>query len=251
MYVAISTECLPQHSLQDAITKFSDLEYTRVELGIFPNSNHLTPQAVVDDLEGSLHTIRDSHRMTLVAFSCDFTGKGDEYYGQFAACAKLAKATKVVSITVPAAELGAPFNAEVERLRELVRLGGVEGVLVSVKTEAGRVTQDPDTALALCQNVKGLGITLDLSHYTYGPAAGANYEKLLPHVYHVDLRDTSKNAFQVRVGQGEIEYGKLITQLGRFNYQRALSVHITKDPNAEIDHDTELRKLRLLLESLV
>jgi sugar phosphate isomerase/epimerase len=235
--------------LEGALTKLSDLEYTRAEIGIRPGSPHLTPEAVLADPEAALHRCRDTHRLTLVAFALDFAAKGAAYYEQFAVCAKLAKATKVVSVTVPAAELGTPFNAEVERLRELVRIAGVEGVLVSIKSEVGRVSQDPETALALCKTVKGLGVTLDPSHYICGPHAGGSYDQLLPYVYHTQLRDTTRDKFQVRVGQGEIEYGRLISQLARFNYNRALSVAITRQP--DVDHDTELRKLRLLLESLV
>jgi sugar phosphate isomerase/epimerase len=71
----------------------------------------------------------------------------------------------------------------------------------------------------------------------------------MKYVYHVHLRDTSKKQLQVRVGQGEVEYGRLITQLERVKYNRALSVNITEMP--EVDHSSELRKLRLLLESLL
>jgi sugar phosphate isomerase/epimerase len=53
----------------------------------------------------------------------------------------------------------------------------------------------------------------------------------------------------VRIGQGEIDYGKLIGQLEGENYNRALSVHVP--PLADYDHRAELRKIRLLLESLL
>ena len=40
------------------------------------------------------------------------------------------------------------------------------------------------------------------------------------------LRDTGRSSaqFQVRVGQGELEYGRIISQLARFRYDRALTV---------------------------
>jgi len=150
---------------------------------------------------------------------------------------------------VPGAELGTPFNAEVERLQQLVAIASRDGVLVGVKTEAGRVTQDPDTAVVLCDNVKGLGITLDPSCYVYGPHKGGNYEQVMKYVYNTHLRDTTKDKLQVRVGQGQIEYGKLVTQLAKVHYNRALTVLITEMP--EVDHAAEMRKMRLLLESLL
>ncbi len=103
--------------------------------------------------------------------------------------------------------------------------------------------------MSLCDNVKGLGIMLDPSHYVCGPWNGRSYDHLLKHVVHVQLRDTKKDRFQVRVGQGEIEYGKIISQLALLHYNRAFSVNITKQD--DIDHIGELRKLRLLLESMI
>jgi sugar phosphate isomerase/epimerase len=185
----------------------------------------------------------------VVAYDVQIEAPGEAYYEQFGAVCKLAKATKVVTITMPSCELGTPFNEEVERLRKLVALATQEGVRVSIKSQVGRLSEDPDTVVVLCDNCKGLGLTLDPSHYICGPHSNKNIEKLMKYVYHVHLRDTSKKQLQVRVGQGEVEYGRLITQLERVKYNRALSVNITEMP--EVDHSSELRKLRLLLESLL
>ena len=133
--------------------------------------------------------------------------------------------------------------------RELVRISSEDGILVGMKTEVGTLTENAETAKALCDNVKGLGLTLDPSQYICGPWNGRSYDDIIKYVVHTHLRDTKKDKFQVRVGQGEVEYGKLISQLAVFDYQRALSVHITPDP--EIDHSGELRKMRLLLESMM
>ena len=122
------------------------------------------------DLDAAVRVCRQTHRLTPVAFSVDIDlpDSDPDYYQQFAACCKLAKAIKVVTITVRSAELGTPFNAEVERLRRLAAIASLEGVRVGLLTEVGRMTQDPDTAVVLCDSVKGLGITLDPSHYVYG-----------------------------------------------------------------------------------
>jgi sugar phosphate isomerase/epimerase len=105
--------------------------------------------------------------------------------------------------------------------------------------------------MVLCDNVKGLAITLDPSHYVYTTLASTDYDCLLKYVCHLQLRDTSKQKLQVRIGQGEIEYGRLITQLAKFRYNRALCVNILDIDNEEVDHMAEMRKMRLLLESLL
>ena len=43
----------------------------------------------------------------------------------------------------------------------------------------------------------------------------------MKHVYHVRLRDTTKDHLQVCIGQGEIEYGRLVNQLNKVHYDRA------------------------------
>ena len=153
------------------------------------------------------------------------------------------------SVTIDSGELGTPFNEEVERLRELVAIGSKQGVMVSMRSQIGCLSEDPDTVTVLCDNVEGLGLTLDPSHYIHGPNGGRDYDKLMKYVYHVRLRDSSEQEMQVQVGQGEIDYGRLTTQLGLVGYQRALSVHIMDMPGT--DHVGEMRKMRLLLESLL
>ena len=53
----------------------------------------------------------------------------------------------------------------------------------------------------------------------------------------------------MRVGQGEIDYGKLFGQLEKVGYNRALCVNMP--PLEGHDHRAEMRKIRLLLESLL
>jgi sugar phosphate isomerase/epimerase len=150
---------------------------------------------------------------------------------------------------IRAAELGTPFNAEVERLTEVVGLASKEGVRIGLLTEVGRMTQDPDTAVVLCDNVKGLSVTLDPSHFIYQRERATGFEQLLKYVCHVRLRDTKKDALQVRIGQGDVEYGRLITQLNKYGYDRALCVDMSPLPG--VDQNAEMRKMRLLLESLL
>jgi sugar phosphate isomerase/epimerase len=247
--VSASTECFYQLPLQEALDRLVELEYVYVALALHEQGPQLKPSEIAADLEKAIHTCRATNRLDLVAYDVQIDAPGEIYYEQFTAICKLAKATKVVTITMPSGELGTPFNEEVERLRKLVAIATHEGVRVSIKSQVGRLSEDPDTVVVLCDNCKGLGLTFDPSHSICGPHHNKNVEKLMKYVYHVHLRDTSKKQLQVRVGQGEVEYGRLITQLQRAKYNRALSVNITEMP--EVDHASEMRKMRLLLESLL
>jgi sugar phosphate isomerase/epimerase len=245
--VAATTECFYQLPLNEALDRLAELEFSYVELALHEHGIQLKPSEIAADLEKAIATCRTTQRLDIVAYDIQIDAQGEEYYQQFEACCKLAKATKVVTLTMPSGELGTPFNEEVERLRRLTAIATSQGVRVSIKSQVGRLSEDPDTVVVLCDNCKGLGVTLDPSHYICGPHNNKNIEKLMKYVYHVHLRDTSKKQLQVRVGQGEVEYGRLITQLQKVKYNRALSVNIVEMP--DIDHYSELRKMRLLLES--
>jgi sugar phosphate isomerase/epimerase len=249
VFVAATTECFLDLSLPAALERLADLEYTSVELALFEDADHLKPSQILADPEAATNICRNTQRLDVVAFDVRIQAEKEAHYEQFTAICRLARAAKVVTLTVPSAELGTPFNEEVEHLRRLVDIATLHGVRVGIKSQIGRLSEDPDTVTVLCDNAKGLGLTYDPSAYIYGPYQGRSTDKLMKYVYHTHLRDTNKKGFQVRVGQGDIEYGRLITLLQKQKYNRALCVNIKEVP--DVDHVGELRKLRLLLESLL
>lgn len=249
MFVAASTECFPDLAPDEVTERLVDLEFTAVELALHERGGWLAPSAVAADPERALNLCRQTHRLDIAALSLQIEATGEAYYEQFTACTKLAKALKVATLVTPSSELGTPFNEEIERLRKLAAIASLEGCVVALKTQIGRMSQDPDNAAVFCDHAKGLRLTLDPSAFVAGPHQGRSYDKVMPLVQHIHLRDSTKQKFHVRVGQGEIDYGKLIGQLEAVGYHRALVVNIT--PLEGFDHNSELRKVRLLLESLL
>lgn len=249
MYVAVSTDCFPDVPMPDVVDMFVDLEFTTVEIALREDGTLLSPSRIDEDFDKAVHLAIKSHRLDVCSYDVHIDAVGDEFYKQFEAVCRLGKASKVVTLTVPSAELGTPFNEEVERLQKLVDLAENEGVRVAMKSQIGRLTEDPDTVKVLCDNVNGLGLTLDPSHYFCGPHSHKNLDKIMEYVFHVHLRDSKQDQLQVRVGQGEIDYAKIVSQLGRVGYSHALSIQM--EPMKDFDQRGELRKLRLLLETLL
>lgn len=248
MFVAASTECLPGSELQEAIEVLQDLDFTAIEIAIHESNPYVKPSDLLVDADRAVQLLRHTHRMDISGYSVELASTGEQHYEDFKHICRIGKATKVVNITVPSAELGTPFNEEVEHLQKLVDVAESEGVRVAVRSQLGCLSEDPDTLMVLCNNVDGLGITLDPSVYIAGPSKGKNLDKILKFVCNVHLRDSRPDAFQVSVGQGEVDYGKIVTQLERDKYDRALTVHMA--PMEGLDHRVELRKLRRLLETL-
>jgi sugar phosphate isomerase/epimerase len=254
VYVACSTQCFGRYPLERSLRIIGELEFSRLDVAIHERGPHLRPSEVVNDVGLAAQKIRIGPSLTPGAFSVEFEAPtADEYQRQLRAVCRLARLSMVTLITISAASFGTGINAEVTRLTPLVRLAESEGITLSVATRVGTLTEDPDVAVELCQRVPGLGLTLDPSHYIAGPNQGKSFEQVYPYVRHVTLRDTGRNPgqFQVRVGQGEVEYGRIVAQLSRYHYDRLLTVDIHDVPETEFPMEPEIRKLKYLLESLI
>lgn len=253
MYVACSTLCFSSHPLDDALRTIRALHFTKADIALREDGPHLKPS----DLTGDTTKISQKLKATnlgIAAFHVAFKEHdGDAPRGQLRGVCRLARVLAVPLVSVPAAARGSDLDAEVSRLKEWVKISTTEGVILTVETHSETLTADPMGAVELCRRVPGLGLTLDPSHYLAGPNGPVNYDPIYPYVKHVRLRDSGSDpaAFQVQVGQGDVEYGRIITQLDRFRYDRALTVDVRDTPAAKFPVEPEVRKLKYLLESLV
>ncbi len=247
MFVAASSRCFEDMGLAEACQQVSDLGYDKIEIWMDEKTEHLKPSFVAASPERFFTLYREWTRLTPVAICME----NDVSASDFDAMCRLAKMMKITQITIPAAVLGTPFNEEIDRLRSRLAAANFSGIRVSLKTKAGYLTEDPQTAVELCQAVPGLGLTLDPSYYMTGRYANQSHDQVYPYVYHTHLRDTSPTEIQVSVGLGEVDYNRIIGQLRRFNYTRALSVEILPSLLNGQDRSLEMRKIRMLLETLL
>lgn len=254
MYVACSTLCFARLPLERTLRIIGELEFSKLDVAIHEQGPHLKPSEVVADVPLAAQRIRIGPSLTPAAFDLQIeTDSEEEYLRQLRAICKLARMSTVTTFTMSAAATGTGLDQEVKRLTPLVKLAEAEGMVLTVATRTGTLTETPDAAVELCQRVPGLGLTLDPSHYIAGPHQGESYDQVFPFVKHVHLRDTRRGAdqFQVRIGQGEIEYGRIVNQLARHGYDRLLTVAVHDFADAPYPMNTEVRKLKYLLESLV
>ncbi len=254
MYVACSTLSFARYPLEQALRIIDELEFSKLDVAIRENSTHLRPTQVVEDATVAGQRIRVGPGLTPAVFDVEIeAADSDEFQSQLKAICRLARMSMVSTITLPAAPTGTGIDVEVARLTALVRLCEEQGIVLTVPTRMGTLAELPNTAIELCKQVPGLGLTLDPSHFIAGPHQGKAFDEVYPYVRHVHLRDTgrSPDQFQVRIGQGEIEYGKIVSQLQRYRYDRLLTVAIQDVPDAPFVMESEVRKLKFLLESLI
>jgi sugar phosphate isomerase/epimerase len=254
VYVACSTLCFARHPLEHALRAIAELHFTKCDVAVHERGRHLRPSEILADVNAAAARLRHGPGLTPAAFSVEIEADDEgDYDRQYKAVCRLARVVTAPVLTVSAAPAAGPFDAEVKRLTRLTALADAEGVQATVATETGTHTEDPDVALRLCRCVPGLGLTLDPSCYIAGPHYAKGFDPLYPVVRHVRLRDTGRgpNQFQVRVGQGEVEYGRIVSQLARHGYDRILTVDVRDVPDAPFAMIPEVRKLKYLLESLV
>ena len=248
MFVAASTSCISDEPLTGIFDRLVDLEYTNIEL-VIGEQGIILPSQIAERYEAIVQLRRSSRRIIPVSIFFDVEPEAPQYLEQFTLACQLAKDCKIVVATIHAATPDTPINEEIERLQKLVKIGMHHGVVVGIATEAGRFTENPGTIGSFCTHAKGLGVTLDPSHYIYNLSKPRDFDAILPHVCHVRLRDTTQKQFQTRLGQGDVEFSRLVVQLNKVDYRRALCVDIAPLPG--VDQSAELRKMRLLLESLL
>jgi sugar phosphate isomerase/epimerase len=256
MFVACSTLCFAREPLEGALRMIAELEFDKFELALVENGDHLKPSEAGDDPDGAMQRLRRGPSLTPSAIYIDF-GKVDWseplHRRRFDGICRLAKGLNVAVLTMHSAPAGTALSEETTRLSPLVTSAMCEGLVLALLTHADTLTADPAVAIKLCQALPGLGVTLDPSHFLQGPDPMTDYDALFPFVQNVQLRDTglAPGEFQVRVGQGQIEYARIVTQLQRHGYNRGLTVAIIDRPDNPFEREVEVRKLKLLLETLI
>ena len=247
MFVAASTKSFIEKPFAEACFLLDDLGFDKLELHFSSDGEHLNLGKALREPEAFLTQFRDATRLTPIALCVDEEISTES----LKSLSRLAKLLRVAQITLPAARLGTPFNSEVDRLRDCLKVGNEDGVRISIKTKIGHLTEDPDTAIELCRAAPGLGLTLDPSYLLCGPLHRDDVESLYPHTFHVHLRDSSPDALQVPMGLGQIDFSRLVTHLERVRYNRALSVELIPELIPVDQRAIELRKIRMLLETLL
>ncbi len=250
MYVACSSLCFSRFPLPQALYAIGELRFQKVDLALHEAGSHLKPSEVKADVTRVAAILKKAN-LSYAAFHVEMDAVGDTFHDTLRAVCRLGRLVACPLVNIPAAPLGTAVADEVKRLTQLSRIAKAEGVMLTIETHCQTVTADPKAAAELCRSVPTLGLTLDPSHYLVGQVAELDYDVLFPFVRHVRLRDSAPSQMQVKVGQGRVEYAKIITGLERQNYQRALCVDMRDGPGIDYPVDAEVRKLKYLLESMV
>jgi sugar phosphate isomerase/epimerase len=228
------------------------LHFAKADLAIHEAGPHLKPSQVLADVAKTAAKLRAAN-VPFAAFHLQFADfDSPKTREELRACCRLGRLLSVPVVTVTAADVNADENVEVARLQAWVAIAQAEGVILTVETESGKITAQVKKTIELCKRVPGLGLTFDPTHFAMMNQC-EDADPLFPYVQHVRLRDSGvqPHEFQLRVGQGMIEHGRVIGMLERCSYDRALTVDIRDRVPCDFPVEPEVRKLKFLLESMV
>lgn len=246
MFVAASTRCFAEMDFWKALDQIADLEFDKVEFWLDENGA-LKPSQLVKNQEDFLLRFRDKTRLSPVAMTLAHDIDAD----LFAGLCRIGKILRITQVVVPSSPVGTPFNTEIDRLKGMVEIAAVEGIRVGLRTQGQSLSGDARTAVELCQSVKRLGLAFDPSYFLDERIEETVVDLVAPYTLHVHLRDSTKDQVQVQVGLGSIDYSRLISQLERQRYDRALSVELFPEVEGLANRPLEMRKLRMLIDSLL
>jgi sugar phosphate isomerase/epimerase len=221
-----SSLCQAKQPTERAFRAIAELGFRWVDLSCLSWCRHASVPALLEDFEKEARRVEaalasNSLRTANLTFD-SWEGQGPaDYDRQFTAVARLAARLEARLINLMAPSLKADRQETVARLKSLQAIAAREGVLLTIETHVGQLTERPADALWLCQQVPGLGLTLDPSHYYAGPNQGASFEALLPYAQGTGFRagGMSWTDIQLPWGQGPIDFGNVVRRLEAAGYK--------------------------------
>lgn len=246
MFVSASTRCFADEDLWTVLQRLPDMHFDKVDIWLDESGPHCKPSEVAAAPEQFVNRLHDQTRLVPAALTLGH----DVSMDVFATLCNVCKNLRVTQINLPSAPIGTPFNSEIDRLKELVGIAKLAGVRVAVRTERNALSEDAHTAVEFCQAVPGLGLAFDPSYYLR-EGFRKQWSLMAPYTSHVFLRDSTIEQVQVQVGLGEIDYSDLITELKQHKFDRALSIEMFPELLQPENRPLEMRKVRMLLESLL
>jgi sugar phosphate isomerase/epimerase len=92
------------------------------------------------------------------------------------------------------------------------------GLVFGIEPHLGSITDTPEKALKLVQNVDGLTVTLDYTHFTKIGIPDGEIEVLVPFASHFHARGAREGALQTVISENTIDYGQIIRIMQKSNY---------------------------------
>ena len=113
-----------------------------------------------------------------------------------------------------------------DQLRPLMDLASDAGVCLRIEPHVESVTWRPELALRMLDEVQGLSLTVDHSHFVFH---GLPYEQIAmmhPFGTHWHARQAAFGFLQTGFDEGEIDFARIVDDLSESGYQGVIALEV-------------------------
>ena len=143
---------------------------------------------------------------------------------RFASLAGFRSVMLIPGIVHPSMGKDRSFDLSVKVLRELVEMSNDAGVQLNIEPCEPSVADDPQDAVRLCEEVPGLGLTLDYSHFIDPGFDQSSVEPLHRFARHFHARQAAPGKRVEAVNKGTIDFKRIISLLKQQKYNGVVAV---------------------------
>lgn len=254
-----------------ALDVLAMLGYQGVDIGLFQDRSHLQPSHVLPNLATSARELGDKVRARGLDFADIFfqsssfevmaanhpdageRRKSRHFFQQMLEFAARCGARHMTGLPGLRWDGEAPATSIQRCAEELVwrvEKAKEADVTFSVEPHLGSVVPTPQEALQLVEQVPGLTLTLDYTHFTYQGIGDAEIEPLIPYASHFHARGACRGRLQAPRAENVIDYVRVLRELKRAEYTGYIGIEYVWqewERNNEVDNISESIMLRDLL----
>ena len=165
----------------------------------------------------------------------------------FAAAIGLSGVTLSPGRLWPGESTEAGFLRAAEELRWIAVEAARHELLLRIEPHVESVTWTPQLAVRMCNEVPGLSLTVDHSHFIFHGILYEDIAQMHPHGTHWHARQARPGETQTRFEDGEIRFDRIVADLNAQGYSGVISLEYVHAPwmfQDRLDCVTETIRLR-------
>ena len=255
-------------SLREALQILKDMGFDIADLGVCLGNTQVHPVRAAENPERTaaevIEVLREMNMRPEECFVLDFGEPINHpedsvrkrtrllFRGmvKFASLAGCRSVMLIPGIVYPSAGREGSFELSATTLRELVKMTDDAGLRLNVEPCQPSVAEDPQDAMRLCEEVPGLGLTLDYSHFIDPGYEQSSVEPLHRFTRHVHVRQAAPGKRVETVGKGTIDFNRITSLLREQNFEGVVAVEyvdcdVTTQCGVNVMEETIIMKAEL------
>jgi sugar phosphate isomerase/epimerase len=211
-----------------------------VDIGLFEDRSHLWPSREFENVEKSAKRLRAALEANgllpadvFLQMAPDFTpyainhpeperrARARDWFAKtvdYAATAGARHVTTLPGVYFEQQSHEEAWKRSVEELQWRVQRAKEHGIVFAVEAHVGSIAPDPRSAAALVEQVPGLTLTLDYTHFTRLGVGDAEVEPLVQYASHFHARGARQGRLQAPLNQSTIDYRRVLEVMDQTGY---------------------------------